>query len=133
MNREDAGKIVTEYMKPVYGFALKRCAGLQDAEDFTQEICLKIYCALLKHEDIKDIGKFIWTIAHHALANYYRDNKRNSIGVSIDDMEDVFADSRDIVAGVLEQETMNKLHAEIAYLSKLQRRIVIENRTAKVF
>lgn len=109
MNRKDAGKIVAEYMKPVYGFALKRCAGLQDAEDFTQEVCLKIYLALLKHEDIRDISKFIWTAAHHALANYYRDNKRNSIGVSIDDMEDMLADSRDIVAELLEQETRDKL------------------------
>ena len=33
MNKQDAERITTEYLKPVYGFALKRCRSLQDAED----------------------------------------------------------------------------------------------------
>ena len=41
MKREQAEKITTEYLKPIYGFALKRCTNLQDAEDLTQEIALK--------------------------------------------------------------------------------------------
>ena len=33
MKREQAEKLTTEYLNPLYGFALKRCAHLQDAED----------------------------------------------------------------------------------------------------
>jgi len=36
MNREQSEKIITEYIKSIYGFALKRCTNLQDAEDLTQ-------------------------------------------------------------------------------------------------
>ena len=38
MNRQDAEKIITEYLKPIFGFALKRCKSIHDAEDLSQEI-----------------------------------------------------------------------------------------------
>ena len=41
MNRDTAKQITEEYVKQVYGFALKRCARVQDAEDLTQDIILK--------------------------------------------------------------------------------------------
>lgn len=37
MNRTEAERIVTVYMKP-YGFVLRRCANAQDAESLTQEV-----------------------------------------------------------------------------------------------
>ena len=40
MKRQDAEKIITEYLKPIFGFALKRCKSMQDAEDLSQEIVL---------------------------------------------------------------------------------------------
>ena len=52
MNRQDAEKIITEYLKPIFGFALKRCKNAHDAEDLSQDIVLKAYRALL----IKQIG-----------------------------------------------------------------------------
>lgn len=126
MNRQDAERIVIEFLKPVYGFALKRCRNAQDAEDLSQDIAVKIFRALLKRDDIADIGKFAWTVAHNALSNYYRGNSRNYIGVPIDKLCD-FADvdAEDIEAALVMQETVSKMHGEIAYLSKLQRRIVI--------
>ena len=71
MNRQDAERITTEYLKPIFGFALKRCQNAEDAEDLSQEIVLKAFRALLSRDDIADVGKFIWTIAHNALSNYY--------------------------------------------------------------
>ena len=70
MNKQDAERITTEYLKPVYGFALKRCRSLQDAEDLSQDIVLRIFIALLKREDIVDVQKYVWTIAHNCLTNY---------------------------------------------------------------
>ena len=66
MTRENANKITIEYTKPIYGFALKRCSSVEDAEDLTQEICLKLYRVMLARNDIKDVRKFVWTIAHNA-------------------------------------------------------------------
>ncbi len=70
MNKQDAERITIEYLKPVYGFALKRCRSLQDAEDLSQDIVLRIFTALLKREDIVDVQKYVWTIAHNCLTNY---------------------------------------------------------------
>lgn len=76
MQRDNAEKITAEFLKDIYGFSLKRCANLQDAEDLTQDIALRIFGALLKKDDIYSVEKFVWTVAHNTLANYYRGKNR---------------------------------------------------------
>lgn len=125
MTREQAEKITIEHLKPIYGFALKRCANLQDAEDLTQEIVLKVFRAILCREDIEVPDKFIWTAAHNTLANYYRGKVKTAVGLPIDDFLELLPSDDDTANGIIEQETIDRLHVEIAYLSKLQRRIVI--------
>ena len=126
MNRTDAEKLTSEYLKPVFGFALKKCKSIEDAEDLSQEIMAKVYVALLKRDDIEDVSKFIRTVAHNSLSNYYRDNSRSFTGVPIDEVEDYLCDEMPTAeSSLLEREKISKLYSEIAYLSKLQRRIVI--------
>ena len=125
MNRQDAEKIITEYLKPIFGFALKRCKNEHDAEDLSQDIVLKAFRALLIKDDIGDIRKFIWTIAHNALSNYYRDAANSVIGVSIDEVAEVIADPDSVFDDDDNADTIRRLQSEIAYLSKLQRKIVI--------
>ena len=43
MNRQDVEKTITEYLKPIFGFALKRCKSIHDAEDLSQEIAAKAF------------------------------------------------------------------------------------------
>ncbi|MBQ7647049.1 MAG: RNA polymerase sigma factor [Clostridia bacterium] len=122
MYRYDAERVIKEYVKPVFGFTLKRCRNIQDAEDLSQEIMLKAFRALIMRDDIDDADKFIWTVAHNALVNYYRDKAKNAYGVSLDEIGDIademFSDDDD-------NEAAKRLQSEIAYLSKLQRSIVI--------
>ena len=125
MRRQDAENIITEYLKPIFGFALKRCRSTQDAEDLSQEIVLRAYRALLAKDDIGDAGKFIRTIAHNALCNYYRDSAASVIGVPIDEFAEILADPDAEYDGDGNAETVKRLQREIAYLSRLQRRIVI--------
>ena len=125
MNRQNAEKIITEYLKPIFGFALKRCKNAQDAEDLSQDIVLKAFRALLIKDDIGDVSKFIWTIAHNALSNYYRDAAKSVIGVSIDEVAEIIADPDSMLADDDTADTIRRLQSEIAYLSKLQRKIVI--------
>ena len=126
MNRKEAEKITTEYLKPIFGFALKRCKNLQDAEDLSQEIVIKVFQTLCKRDNIENVNKFVWTIAHNALSNYYRDSKQNYIGTSIDEVAEILCDNRDdLAADTVLRETTARLQSEIAYLTKLQRRIVI--------
>ena len=125
MNRQDVEKIITEYLKPIFGFSLKRCKNSHDAEDLSQDIVLKAFRALLIRDDIEDIGKFIWTIAHNALSNYYRDTSKSIIGVSIDEVSEIIADPDSLSYDDDNTESIRRLQSEIAYLSKLQRKIVI--------
>ena len=125
MNRQDVEKIINEYLGPLFGFALKRCKNLHDAEDLSQEIALKAFRALLVKDDVSDMGKFIWTVAHNTLSNYYRDHAKSMVGVSIDEVAHLLADERSTENNDEDTETIRRLQSEIAYLSKLQRRIVI--------
>lgn len=125
MNRHDAERITTEYLKPIFGFALKRCKNHQDAEDLCQEIVLRVFRTLLTKDDIDDIGKYIWTVAHNSLSNYYRDSANSMVGISIDEYSDVITDPDAEFDIDDERESFHRLQHEIAYLSKLQRRIVI--------
>jgi RNA polymerase sigma factor (sigma-70 family) len=125
MLRQDAERIIIEYMKPIFGFALKRCKSVQDAEDLSQDIVLRAFRALLIKDDIIDAGKFIWTVAHNALSNYYRDCARGVVGVPIDEVAELVADPDSLLDDDGDAETVSRLQSEIAYLSKLQRRILI--------
>lgn len=125
MNRQTAEKITTEYLKSIFGFALKRCKSIQDAEDLSQEIVAKVFRALIYRDDIVDIPKFVWTVAHNAMSNYYRDSSKNFVGISTDEIADMLSDNFDITYDLELRETVAKLQSEIAYLSKLQRKIVI--------
>ncbi len=125
MNRQDVEKTITEYLKPIFGFALKRCKSIHDAEDLSQEIAVRAFRALLERDDIEDISKFIWTVAHNALSNYYRDTAKSMIGVSIDEVAELITDPYCEIDNDDNTEAIRRLQSEIAYLSKLQRRIVI--------
>ena len=123
MNRQDVEKAITEYLKPIFGFALKRCKSIHDAEDLSQEIVTKASRALLVKDHIADMGKFIWAVAHNTLSNYYRDTAKSMVGVSIDEV--LIADPHSVLDKGDNTEAIQRLQTEIAYLSKLQRRIVI--------
>lgn len=126
MNRKNAEEYVMEFAKPIYGFALKRCACLQDAEDLSQEILLKAFSALQKRDDIVDISKYIWTIAHNTLNNYYRSGGSLFSEVPIQSHQNIAATSGAEPADqLIFDETTAILYREIAYLSSLQRKIVI--------
>lgn len=125
MNRQDAERTIMEYLKPIFGFALKRCKSIQDAEDLSQEIVLKAFRAFLIRDDIADTGRFIWTVAHNALSNYYRDTAKDLSGISIDEVSELIADPDAEIVADDSRDSICSLQNEIAYLSKLQRRIVI--------
>ena len=125
MNRQDAEKIITEYLKPIFGFALKRCKNAQDAEDLSQDIVLKAFKALIVKENIENTDKYIWTIAHNALSNYYRDTAKSVIGISVEEFSETIADPDYKEFTDENEESLMRLQSEIAYLSKLQRKIVI--------
>lgn len=124
MTKEIVAYILEEQIQPIFGFCLKKCASLEDAEDLTQEIVLRAFRTLVIREDVGDVSKFVWTIAHNALANYYREKSMKN-GTCVPITEDFFAEERDIAGELIEKETCRTLHCKIARLSKIQRKIVV--------
>lgn len=125
MNRQEVEKTIAGYLKPIFGFALKRCKNVQDAEDLSQEIVTRAFRALLLKDDVADMGKFIWTVAHNMLSNYYRDAAKSAANVSIDEAAELIADPHAETDADDNFDAIHRLRTEIAYLSKQQRRIVI--------
>ena len=125
MKRNQAEEIVLKFTKPLFGFARSRCVTIQDAEDLAQEICLKLFRALLVRDDIAEPEKFAWTIAHNMLANYYRERSRHGNAIPIHGFEDMLPSDEDFTERIEKDESAQRLHREIAYLSKTRRQIVI--------
>lgn len=57
MNRQDVEKSIARYLKPIFGFALKRCKSIHDAEDLSQEIAIRAFRSLIVRDDVADMGK----------------------------------------------------------------------------
>ncbi|BCN29095.1 RNA polymerase sigma factor [Anaeromicropila herbilytica] len=124
MNQKDANQVITEYVTKLYGFALKRTANLQDAEDLSQDIAEKLYQALLVKE-IDDVNAFVWCVAHNTLVNYYRKKQKRNAVTCIDECSELIYPQSDFVEELSNQETLQNVQKEIAYLSNMQRKIII--------
>lgn len=125
MNRQEVEKTIVEYLKPIFGFALKRCKNVHDAEDLSQEIVTRAFRALLVKDDVADLGKFIWTVAHNVLSNHYRDTAKSLTNVSMDEVAELIVAPNTEIEVDDNCDVIHRLQTEIAYLSKQQRRIVI--------
>lgn len=123
MNRQDAEKITAEYLPTIFGFSVRRCRTIQDAEDLSQEIALKIFRTLITRGDISEPEKYIWRTARNCLVSYYRGLGRQSVGIPLEDISEKA--EGDFIFDVENKEAEERLRLEIAYLTKLQRRIVI--------
>ncbi len=125
MNRQAAETILTAHLEAIYGFALKRCRTPEDAEDVSQEIALRAYQAFTAREDIRDPEKYLWTIAHHVLANHYRSGAKSMVGVSLDEVADILPDPDSLSDDDDRSDALRRMRREIAYLSETRRRVVI--------
>lgn len=123
-DQQQAAEIVEKYIKPLYSYAIKKTANLQDAEDLAQDIILKLYSSL-QSKQIFNLDAFVWRLAHNVLVNYYRGKSKSSIGVSFDVLEPTLHSNEEPADELMAKETIKKLQHEIAYLSKTQREILI--------
>lgn len=118
-------EIIKEYIQKIYGFTLRKTATLQDAEDLTQEISLKLYRALNSNPDISNFEAYLWRTCHNVLANYYRGRVRSFVSVDIDGLSECIKDSdKTPEESLIVQENIKSLGAEIAHLSKIQRQVI---------
>ncbi|OKP91522.1 RNA polymerase subunit sigma-24 [Paenibacillus sp. P3E] len=125
MNKQHADRVIKDYIKPLYGFALNKTGKIAEAEELAGRITLEVYQALLKKTELLDLNSYVFKIAHYVWAKFVGEKVKASNQMQIDDSEVM---SRDEGYGeIIRQETAGALRREIAFLSHQQREIVVKH------
>lgn len=120
MNKQKADALITEYLPKIYGFAVNKSFGYDEAEDLCSDIVGEVYLSLLTAKEIYNLDGYIWRISEHVYSKYVSSKKKHQ-GVSIDGMYLPFEDTYSLGEG---KEEMLRLRREIAFLTKTRREIV---------
>ncbi len=120
MKKEQADKIITEYLQKIYGFAMKKAYSYDEAEDICSEIVLEVYQSLLRSDEIANIEGYIWRISEHTYSKFVSSKKKHE-GISIDGLEIPYFEEE--YCEDAEAET-KRLRREIAFLTEVRRKIV---------
>lgn len=132
MNKRDADFIIGEYVQKLYGFALNKLGDPDEAEELSARIVAEVYEVLIKRENIVNINGYIYKIAHNVWTRYIgRKSKSRSFETSggfdgTDGFENI-PDERDFAEEFQKTEQYGLIRREIAYLSKIQREIVVRH------
>ena len=122
MEKSRADKIITEYYKKLYGFALSKMTDIDKAEELASRITLEVYSSLLNADEIVNINGYIYRIACNIFARYIAERKE-SAHLAIDSL--FLPDNVDYTKSLIDSEDAKNLRREIAYLSETQRKIVV--------
>jgi RNA polymerase sigma factor (sigma-70 family) len=122
MDKQTADRIIIEYNKKLFGFALSKMSNISKAEDLASRITLEVYTSLLKRENIENVSGYIYRVAQNVYARFIDEGKRG-MHLSLDEV-DIPAEN-DFTEEIIQSETYKTLRREIAYLSKTQRDIIV--------
>ena len=51
MDKHKADQIITQYLKKIYGFAVKKAFSYDEAEELCSEITFEVYSSLIKSDE----------------------------------------------------------------------------------
>ncbi|MCH5348657.1 MAG: RNA polymerase sigma factor [Oscillospiraceae bacterium] len=123
MNKHDADKIIGEYTGKLYGFAMSKLGNPEEAEELAAVTVSQVYEVLLRRDNIVNINSYIYKIAHNVWVRYIGGKIRTH---NIDGIESV-PDEKDFAEEFQQSEMYGIVRREIAYLSKIQREIVVRH------
>lgn len=72
----DISEIVNDFYGQLKGYLIKTIHNTELAEDITQEVMLKLISAHNKSIKLHNIKAWLFEIARHTVADYYRDSKK---------------------------------------------------------
>ncbi|MDE5741706.1 MAG: RNA polymerase sigma factor [Oscillospiraceae bacterium] len=132
MNKQAADKIISEYVQKLYGFALNKLGNPDEAEELSAVIIAEVYEVLVKRENIVNVNGYIYKIAHNVWTRYIgrKSKSRSFDSISGFDGTNSFEqipDERDFAEEFQQSEQYGIIRREIAYLSKIQREIVVRH------
>lgn len=81
--------LIKRYLKPIYGFAYKYIGNVQESEDITQDVFVRMWKNLKKFDKQKKFKTWIFSIAKNACIDYLRKKKN----LSFSDFEDEYGNN----------------------------------------
>jgi len=72
--------LIKKYLKPIYGFVYKYTGNIQEAEDLTQEVFVKMWRHLKKYNKNKSFKTWLFSIAKNTCIDWLR--KKKTIPIS---------------------------------------------------
>ena len=118
-----------EFLDKIYQFSYRRCNTSYEAEDLCSDIILAVISAVHNQESIENFYAFVWTIARRVYADYSEKRNQASKTVSIENGDLLLAakenDIDSFIEEAAEQEQIKKIFAEISFLSKAYREVMV--------
>ncbi len=121
MDKIYADKMIEQFQKKFFGFALSKTYAIEEAEELASRILLEAYVTLLKSDDICNWEGYLYRIACNVYARYVKEIKQYS-NLTIDDME--ISSDVDLTKEIMRSEDYRLLKREISWLSRTQREII---------
>lgn len=119
MEKQQADAIITEYLPKLYGFAVKRCYGYDEAEELCAQIVEEVYRALRTRDGIRNVGGYIYTVCERTYAGYVRRRKRDA-AIPLDQIPEPAADGLETDEA---EDEMRRVRQALAYLTRQRRAI----------
>lgn len=120
MNKQQADKLIIEYLPKIYGFAMKKAFTFEEAEELSSDIVSEVYLSLLSAKEILNTDGYVWRISEHVYSKFVASKKKHA-GISIDGM-DIPDNSFDFDSESASE--LELLRREIAFLTQTRRNIV---------
>ena len=140
MDKQNADRIITEYLQRIYGFALSKTRDSYEAEELASDITYEVYLSLLRDGEIYNVNSYIWRISSYVFARWAekKQKARERGGVSVDEVMEQVAetgakmpyalidhDDAERAERAAHEDSLKLLRREIAYLGETQRKIVV--------
>lgn len=98
----------------IYGYALKRCHHIEEAEDLSQDIILALLASVDKVKEPEKFNGWMWGVAH----NVYKAHVRKMVkGKHLPIDQEILTDKRDLHDELANHLEKRRLYHEIAHLS----------------
>src|SRR3990170_5214228 len=114
------GKLCEHFYSKIYRFIYYRVNSIDDAEDLTSDVCLRVIKSLPEQKGL--FYAWIFRIASNVITDYYRRRAVRSNVTSIGDLIEEMVDERRTTGELLEQQ---ELRQAIKHLTEEQQQVIV--------
>jgi RNA polymerase sigma-70 factor (ECF subfamily) len=126
-DKEAFGEIYQRYLDPIYRYIFFRVGVVEDAEDLTESVFIKVWEALPGYRSIGlPLSSWLFRIAHNIVVDFHR--KKGNGTISLEDRDEWY-DPGQAEQGPLSQvianENISRLSKAISMLSEEQQQVIV--------